>query len=182
MRRDEDDEAVLKIRVIVSAAMIAWGGLVTTDAAEFTKEEDCVAGRKVVDRDNKTGTVVSVSRRGCQVLLDETGRESSYLFWTLRGVDTSDTTKNKLVNGIYNCYPGSGATSNSTSMDIRIDGPDIYQDGKGNRGRYRLESSGQIVFESGPFREAKAELLPGPRIGLDMTGGTSYDTTCSLKR
>ena len=86
---------MLKARLVVPVALIAWGGLVTADAAVFTKEQDCIPGMKVVDREKKTGTVVSVSRRMCRVLLDETGTERSYLFWTLRAAGASRSTDDK---------------------------------------------------------------------------------------
>jgi hypothetical protein len=38
------------------------------------------------------------------------------------------------------------------------------------------------VFSSGPLREASAKLLVGPRMGLNMNGGSFYNTTCGLKK
>ena len=83
-------------------------------AAEFKKEQDCVVGAKVTNRQNKTGTVVSVSGGMCRI------------------------------------KPDAG--------------------------------TGKIVFESGPLAKANAKLLPGPKIGLNMTGGSFFNTTCSLKK
>lgn len=151
-------------------------------AAEFKKEQDCVVGARVTDRENRTGTVTSVSGGMCQVTLEnETKR--GYLFWMLRPAGTSSAASDKLVKGVYPCYSSTGGTLNYMFMDIQIDGPDSYRDKKGNKGKYRLDpASGNIVFESGPLTKARARLLAGPKIGLNMDGGNFFNTTCSLKR
>ncbi len=94
-------------------------------------------------------------------------------------VTATGNTTDKLVNGTYTCYSG----SNYLFMDIRIDGAEAYQDGKGSKGKYQLDSKTQeIRFLSGPYKEAKGKLLPGPRIGMNMTGGSFYSVTCSPKK
>ena len=151
-------------------------------AAEFTKEQDCVVGAKVTDRENRTGTVTSVSGGMCQVAL-ENGTRRGYLFWMLRAAGPGAVAGDKLVNGVYPCYSSTGGTLNYMFMDIQIDGPDSYRDKKGNKGKYRLDpASGSIVFESGPLTKARARLLAGPGIGLNMDGGNFFNTTCSLKK
>jgi hypothetical protein len=59
-------------------------------AAEFKKEQDCVVGAKVADRQGRTGTVTSVSGGMCRVKLAD-GKETSTLFWMLRPAGTSAT-------------------------------------------------------------------------------------------
>ena len=151
-------------------------------AAEFKKEQDCVVGARVSDRENRSGTVTSVAGGMCQVAV-ENGTKRGYLFWMLRPAGTSAAVTDKLVKGVYPCYSLTGATLNYMFMDIQIDGPDSYRDKKGNPGKYRLDSaSGKIVFESGPLTKANAKLLAGPKIGLNMDGGNFFNTTCSLKK
>ena len=151
-------------------------------AAEFKQEKDCVIGAKVADRQNRAGTVVSVSGGMCRVKLDD-GKEISTLFWMLRPAGSSTAPDNKLVTGVYPCYSLAGSTLNYMFMDIQIDGPTAYRDKKGTRGTYKLdEGTGNIVFESGPLTKAKAKLLQGPKIGLNMDGGSFFNTTCSLKK
>lgn len=151
-------------------------------AAEFKKEQDCVVGAKVTNRQNKTGTVVSVSGGMCRIKLDD-GTQTSTLFWMLRPAGATAEATDKLVNGVYPCYSLSGNTLNYMFMDIQIDGPTAYRDKKGNKGSYKLDpATGKIVFESGPLAKANAKLLPGPKIGLNMTGGSFFNTTCSLKK
>jgi hypothetical protein len=152
------------------------------DAAEFKKIEECAVGTKVADRQNKTGKVVGVSNGMCRVLLDESGQEKSYLHWMLRPAGASQAPADKLVNGAYKCYSSAGSTINYAFMDIHIDGPTAYRDKNGAGGRYRLESSGRIVFESGPLTTANAKLLAGPKIGLNMNGGSFFNMTCGLKK
>jgi hypothetical protein len=54
---------------------------------------------------------------------------------------------------------------------------------RANKGTYKLDdSTGKIVFESGPLTKANAKLLAGPKIGLNMNGGSFFNTTCSLKK
>ena len=66
-------------------------------------------------------------------------------------------------------------------MDVRITGPDTYQDKQGAAGKYRQEGA-KIIFEGGPFAKANAAVLSGSRIGMNMNGGSFYNTTCSLAK
>jgi hypothetical protein len=148
-------------------------------AAEFKAAKECVIGTKVMDRDDQAGTVVSSANSMCRVRFDISGKEVSYLFWMLRPAGASRVTDDTLVPGTYKCYGSAGYLF----MDIHIGGPKTYRDKHGTVGEYRLDaSSGKIVFESGPFVKATAQLLAGPKIGLNMNGGTFYATTCGLRR
>ena len=44
---------------------------------------------------------------------------------------------------------------------------------EGKAGKAWMDSR-KIVFESGPFSTCNAKLLPGPRIGMNLNGGTLY--------
>lgn len=50
------------------------------------------------------------------------------------------------------------------------------------RGRFHVEPSRKIVFETGPLVKATSKLLAGPAIGLNLDGGSFYATTCELKK
>ena len=131
-----------------------------------------------MDKANKVGTITSVSESMCAVTLED-GTKTTYLFWMLRPAGTSAVTDDKLVKGVYECYSG----GNYLFMDIHIDGPDAYHDNEGNKGRYHWDpATGKIVFKSGPFEKATAQLLTGPSIGLNMNGGTFFNTTCDLTK
>jgi len=167
-------------KLSIACLLMLWSALGI--AAEFKKAQDCVVGAKVTDRQNRSGTVTSVSGGMCRVKLDG-GKEISTLFWMLRAAGTSTAATEKLVKGIYPCYSLSGSTLNYTFMDIQIDGPTAYRDKQGYKGTYKLdEGTGKIVFESGPLTKANAKLLAGPRIGINMNGGSFFNTTCSLKK
>ena len=141
-------------------------------AAEFKSDKECVVGMKVADRQNLTGKVVSAGDSMCRVLLDGSGKTTAYLFWMLHAAGGSAETNDKLVIGKYDCWVGSQITGG-----MRITGPATYEtDGK--TGKYHIEASRKIVFESGPFSTYYAKLLPGPRIGLNLNGGTFYNMTC----
>lgn len=169
-------------------------------AVEFKKAEDCVAGLRVIDRDGRRGTVSGANGSTCKVKRDDTGKDDYYIFWMLRTADgkgggtaqakgaRSDApapagrSGGPLPIGLYPCHSLVGTTLNYAFIDIRIDGPDRYRDKQGAAGRYALNDDGRIVFESGPLAKANAKLLPGPRIGLNMDGGSFYNTSCSLKK
>lgn len=144
---------------------------------------DCVSGIRVTDRQGRSGTVVSANGSMCTVKLDESGKESSYIFWMLRTEGSgSGPSGDSLVAGTYKCYSLAGATLNYMFMDVRIQSTTRYQDQDGRAGSYRLEAGGKIVFESGPFATANAKLLPGPKIGMNQNGGSFFNTSCSLQR
>ena len=185
------------------SALIAAGLavlVVPTQAAEFKKAEDCVAGLRVIDREGRSGTVSGANGSTCKVKRDDTGKDDYYIFWMLRTADgkggspaqvkagksaavaPAGRSGNSLPTGLYPCYSLAGATLNYAFIDIRIDGPDRYRDKQGAAGRYVLKDDGRIVFESGPLAKATAKLLAGPRIGLNMDGGSFYNTSCSLKK
>jgi len=152
-------------------------------AAEFKSAKECVPGAKVQTRQNKTGTITAVERGGmCQVQFAD-GSKTSTLFWMLRAAGSSAAATGKLVPGTYPCYSSTGGTLNYLFMDIVIDGPDSYRDKSGKGGKYRHDAaSGKIVFSSGPLAKANAKFLNGPRIGLNMNGGSFFNTTCGLKK
>jgi len=64
---------------------------------------------------------------------------------------------------------------------MRITGKSTYES-EGKRGTYRVEASGKIVFESGPFATFNSKVLSGGRIGLNLSGGTFYNMTCEPPR
>jgi hypothetical protein len=145
-------------------------------AAEFKSVKECVPGTAVQDRENLTGKVVSAEGGMCKVKLDRDAKVTTYLFWMLRAAGASVETDDQLSVGPYVCYVGSQAAGS-----MKITAPGTYErDGK--TGKYRVEPSRKIVFESGPFTEYHAKLLPGPKIGMNLNGGNFYNLTCDPKR
>jgi hypothetical protein len=60
---------------------------------------------------------------------------------------------------------------------MRITGPNTSERG-GKQGKYRIEPVNKIVFETGPFSTYHAKVLAGPKIGMNLNGGTFYNMTC----
>jgi hypothetical protein len=163
------------------ALLLLAGAIGTASAQEFTKATQCVVGTRVVDREGNTGEIIE-NNGMCKVRKDADGNTRYYMHWYLRPAGAKAQTTDKLAQGLYACYTLVGSTTNYAFIDIRIDGPDQYSDKNGKSGKYRLESSGKIIFESGPLTKANAKLMAGPRIGLNMDGGSFYNVTCSPKK
>ena len=160
--------ASLMIRILLLSLVL----FLPLAAAEFKSDKECVTGMKVADRQNLTGKVVSVDSSTCRVLLDGTGKTAPYLFWMLHAAGGTAETNDKLVIGRYDCWVGSQGAG-----EMRITGPSTYES-DGKAGKYHVEPSNKIVFESGPFSTYNAKLLAGPKIGLNLSGGTYYNMTC----
>ena len=159
------------LALLLLGAAPAW-------ADEFKTADQCKPGVKVTDRQDKPGTITGVSNGMCRVRLDD-GSERSYLHWMLRPAGARRDTSDRLASGKYECYHSGGYSF----IDIHIDGPAAYRDKKGVKGEYRLDpATNKIEFTSGSLKGVNAKLLAGPRIGLNMNGGKSYNTTCAMKK
>ena len=150
------------------------------NAEAFKTNAECVPGKRVADKIGQNGKIIGPTRGdpvGCDVLWDSDGKSHYYIFWMLHLEGGSSETNDKLVSGTYECFAG----GHYTFMDMRILGPNTYESA-GERGKYHLEPSRKIVFETGPLVKATSKLLAGPAIGLNMDGGSFYATTCELKK
>jgi len=159
--------------IALSAARPAYAG-------RFNSFSDCVVGKRVLTSDNHKGKITRLDRPWsyCYVLQDDTGKEVSYLYSLLDadGQSAEKDNNDKVVIGNYNCSIGGHGAG-----DMRVTSRSTYEtDGK--KGTFRVESSGKIVFESGPFSTYNAKLLDGRRIGMNMNGSTFYNMTCDPVR
>jgi hypothetical protein len=164
--------------VLGLAALLAF----PAHARNFDSAAACSVGQRVLTSDQHKGRITRVDRDWsyCYVLQDDTGKEVGYLYSLLQpeggsgkpqaGSQAQDD--GKLAVGKYTCWVGSEAGG-----EMRITGPSTYES-DGKSGKYRLESAGAIVFESGPFSEFHGKLLSGRRIGINMSGGTFYNMSC----
>ncbi len=166
-------------------------------AAAFTKAGDCVVGKRVINRDNQAGVIVSADGSSCRVKLDATGKIDYNIFWMLSAEGSGDGRPSRaasrkmptteggsagtLPTGVYKCYMLAGTTLNYAFIDIHVTGGNRYRDKSGKSGTFTVDGAGKIVF-TGPLAAANAKLLSGPRIGLNMNGGNFYNTTCSISR
>ena len=184
--------------VLLAAAALALVLANNALAAAFTKAGDCVVGKRVVNRDNQAGVIVSADGSSCRVKLDATGKIDYNIFWMLSpegsgggkpsgaaATRTPGTTEGSsagaIPTGVYKCYMLAGTTLNYAFIDIHVTGGNRYRDKSGKSGTFTVDGAGKIVF-TGPLAAANAKLLSGPRIGLNMSGGNFYNTTCSISR
>ena len=162
-------------------------------AQEFKSAADCVVGKRVVTREKQAGVIVKAEGSSCHVKLDATGKTDYNIFWMLKAegvpgkpgksnptVASSASAGGNLPAGKYACYMLAGNTLNYAFIDIHIESSSRYSDGKGKSGSYKIGADDKITF-AGPLASANAKLLSGPRIGLNMNGGSFYNTTCSKK-
>lgn len=183
---------------LLLAAVFALTLANVVHAAAFTKAGDCVVGKRVVNRDNQAGVIVSADGSSCRVKLDATGKIDYNIFWMLSpegsggGAKVSGAAVTKtppsegssagtIPTGIYKCYMLAGTTLNYAFIDIHVTGGNRYRDKSGKPGTFAVDGAGKITF-TGPLAAANAKLLTGPRIGLNMSGGNFYNTTCSISR
>jgi hypothetical protein len=149
-------------------------------AEVFKSPQECVTGTRVVDSGGKHGRITGMSRyssTSCMVAFDEGGAPQARIFWMLHAEGQSAETDDKLVPGTYECY----ANLRYTFMDVLITGANTYQ-AAGKPGKFHVEPSRKIVFETGTLAKYHAKLLRGPSIGLNTNGGTFWSTTCDLKK
>jgi hypothetical protein len=144
--------------------------------AEFKSAKECVPGAAVQDRKNLAGKIMAVENGLCKVKLDQDGKLATYPHWMLRAAGANVETDDQLQVGGYACYVGQQAAGS-----MKIITPGTYES-DGKRGKYRVEPSRKIVFESGPFSEYHAKLLAGPKIGMNLNGGDFYNLTCDPVR
>lgn len=159
-------------------------------AGSFNSASECKVGARVVSNEGYKGTITRVDKAWsyCYVRQDETGKEVGYLYSLLRpegagvrpGASAASAAKpaaaaggGRPVIGKYMCWVGSEASASGLS----ITGASSYES-DGQAGKFHVEASGRVVFESGPFMGFNAKMLENGRIGMNLTGGTFYNLTC----
>ncbi len=147
-------------------------------ADAFKSQKECTAGKRVIDRQNRKGTVVKMANDSlCQVKIDETGKEEYFLFWMLTEQGKSSEPVVKLVPGTYECYQ----SGQYTFMDMYVTGANTYKT-DGSPGTFRIGPANKLPFESGPLAKYTSKLEAGPGILLSTNGGSFYGTSCELKK
>lgn len=176
----------------IAASSVIWfvglAGAPPVHADQLQSVQECTPGKRVVTSDGHNGTVTRIDRAWsyCYVRQDDTGKEVSYLYSLLNsagdrvaqaGGGAQPAGDNQLAPGVYECF----ANGHYTFMDMRVTGPGAYE-AAGQTGKYHIESSGKIVFETGSLKPYFSKLLSGHRIGLNTNGDSFYATTCELNR
>jgi hypothetical protein len=154
----------------------------TSHAGQINSAAECKVGMRVLTSDGHPGRISRVDRAWsyCYVLQDDTRKEVGYLYSLLQTeapAGAKAESSGQLAIGSYTCWVGSQASASG----LKVTGSSSYES-DGKRGKYRLESSGKIVFENGPFAGFNAKLLPGRRVGMNLSGGSFFNLTCDPPR
>ncbi len=166
------------LSILLPAA--AFIGSAPTAAAEnFKSVKECVPGKRVTNNMGDKGKILRVSEGTLCIVLLDSGKEKASIFWMLRDEGASAETNDKLVAGKYACYAGN--PNQYTFMDLKILSANSYE-WAGQRGRFHVEASRKIVYETGPLAGYTSKLLAGPSVGLNTDGGTFFGTHCDLQK
>jgi len=163
--------------LVLTAAFIV--GTRTAVAENFKSVKECVPGKRVVNNMGDKGNILRISQGTLCVVLLDTGKEQSSIFWMLREEGASAETNDKLVPGAYACYAGN--PNQYTFMDLKILSANSYE-WAATRGKFHIEPSRKIVYETGPLSRYTSKLLAGPSVGLNTDGGTFFGTHCDLQK
>ena len=141
--------------------------------------KDCAVGKRVSTNDGRKGVITRLDPAWsyCFVRFDDNGKESSFLYSLLNSEGAPAANNGSLALGAYECVTGEHATT----MLLRITGANSYSV-SGTAGKFHMEPTGKIVFESGPLKEFSSKLLAGGRIGLNLNGGVYDGASCELNR
>jgi len=167
---------MFKAVLVTLCALFAFSAVASAEA--FKSGKDCVVGARVADSTNHTGTIVKTDGTMCFVKRDDGSSDSyTYIFWMLHPVGQSAETNDKLIPGKYSCYAG----GRYVFIDIQITGPNTYTIDNSS-GKFHIDPSRAIVFETGFLKSYTAKLSHGPDIELSTDGGKFYGTTCSYQK
>ncbi len=171
---------VIRFATAFIAATLSLIAVRSIDAQQLQSFKDCAVGKRVSTNDGRKGTITRLDQAWsyCYVRFDDDGKEASLLYSLLNSEGNPGKRDDmKLTPGVYECVTG----GQYTTMVMRVTGPDAYS-APGGAGKYHIETSGKIVFETGPLTKFSSRLLSGGRIGLNTDGGMFYGTSCELNR
>ncbi len=141
----------------------------------------CQLGARVIDRQNRGGTVVEARGADCRVQLAD-GSVKYYLAWMLspEGSDPAPGAGvDSLTRGTYACTAAGGIAG---TLQLVINSDSQYADRNGKTGEYRHDpKTHKIEFRSGPWEGYYGGVLGPRKIGLSSRPGGYYGTVCDLK-
>src|SRR5882724_5617336 len=142
--------------VLVAAAFSLLGGGGSAYGQQLQTFKDCVVGKRVSIHDGRKGTITRLDPAWsyCYVRFDDNGKEVSYLYSLLNAEGGLDRKDLKLATGVYECVDRGRLAAGS----MRITGVDTYSFG-GASGKFHVETSGKIVFETGPLNKHFSKLV-----------------------
>lgn len=134
----------------------------------------CPAGRRVVDRERRAGTVRGERNGMCVVELDSGGGRN-YLAWMLQAEGGAPAAGGGLAPGRYACSAGAAGT-----FPVEIVDGGSYIDRAGTRGSYSLDGD-SIDFASGSLAGYYARVLGAGKFGLSSEAARSFSVVCNRK-
>ncbi len=168
---------ILTVQFLIAACVL---GPRPAAAENFKSVNECVAGKRVANNSGDKGVILRISQGTmCVVKLDATGKEQSSIFWMLHDEGGSAETNDKLVPGNYACY--AGLPNQYTFNDLKILSGTSYE-WAGQQGKFHVDPSRRIVYETGPLAKYTSKLLAGPSVGLNTDGGAFFGTHCDLQK
>lgn len=176
--RFDDGQEMSMLYSLLRLAGAGGAELKAAKGQQLQSVKECVVGKKVTNSTGRKGTITKVDLAWsyCTVRYDDNGQEESMLYSLWRAADGVGLMN--VAVGTYECVTGGG----QTGMILRITAANTYSV-EGRTGRFRMDPSGQIIFETGPMAgQFHAKLLPEGRIGLNLDGGSFYNTSCELNR
>ena len=136
----------------------------------------CPAGKEVVDREQRRGTIQGERNGACVVRLAD-GSERSYLRWMLEDPSApAAASAATLAAGTYVC-----STNGAGIFRITLDGNGGYTDRAGATGDYAIAADGRLGFEGGSLDAYHAKVLGPRKFGLASAPTTQFHTVCNLK-
>jgi len=169
-----------RIFPIAAILAVSLGAVAPAHGQQLQSFKDCVVGKRVsTNADGRKGVITRLDKAWsyCYVRFDDNGKETSFLYSLLNAEGGLDPKDRQLEVGTYECVTNGSAPAGR----MKITGADTYSMG-GASGKFHVEASGKIVFESGPLNKYYSKLVSGGRIGLNANGDTFYATTCELNR
>jgi hypothetical protein len=161
----------------------------------------CQVGARVIDRQDRTGTVTEANGSDCRVKLDS-GESRFYLAWMLSAASSqkagaagsSSTSKSAapakttasatnsgkgLTAGNYECWAAGGVAG---TMRLAIRNATTYASSEGTTGKYTFDpATGKFTFDTGPWAGYFGRKFDDKQFGVSSREGNYYGTTCNLK-
>jgi hypothetical protein len=168
---------------VVLLAVLSLTAVSSAYSQQLQTFKDCVVGKRVsTNRDGRKGTITRLDSAWsyCYVRFDDNGKEESFLYSLLNAEGGLPAKDLNLRTGVYECVIGNREDKEikiETAGRLKIEGPNAYSVGSA-AGKYHVETSGKIVFETGPYKQYFSKLVSGGRIALSLTDSVFYGMTC----
>ena len=158
------------------AAPVTAAGVDPSVLVGVVSSDRCRSGAAVVDRQQRSGSVLGEANGMCKVRLAD-GEVRSYLAWMLAASGAAAGGATDLAPGSYTC---SADGAGIFRVEIRDGGN--YVNSSGGRGRYAFDAATSMIkFSSGSLSGYHSKLLGSGSFGLSEDSTTMFYTVCNLQ-